>query len=229
MQTRPRRSASFPLLAAPALFALLLSSMAVLTPLPALATSEATVDPWQALSKLRGTLDASSPFVASFTQSWIPAGFTSGEEEQGQMAAHLPECLFWEYSDPYPKSFLLCEETAWAWNPGETTGTRHHVDGRDAPGLDFFLQSPEDLTERYEATARKQEGHLALTLIPKEPTEDVVRVELELDAATHHLRVLAYEDEEGSRTRFELSAYKPKQTIDDTKFQPPEDIVWEDQ
>ena len=97
-----------------------LALMLTLLPAGALAND----NPWDALESLRGGLRAQSPLQADFVQTYTPAGFTDGESEQGRVAISLPQCLRWDYAEPFPKSFTLGGETAWFWNPGEPKGHR---------------------------------------------------------------------------------------------------------
>ena len=72
-------------------------ALALLLP-GAVAAQEA--DPWTVLKNVRKSLVESGPTGAGFVQTYIPAGFTSGEKESGRLALHLPDCLRWDYTDP---------------------------------------------------------------------------------------------------------------------------------
>src|SRR5688572_24784344 len=94
----------------------------------ALPLAAAANDPWEVLEGARRSLVEAGPTGASFNQTYVPAGFTSGERESGQLAFALPDCLRWDYLDPFPKSFLLCGGVAHQWNPEDGTGQRFEVD-----------------------------------------------------------------------------------------------------
>ncbi len=117
-----------------------------------LAAASTTPDAWDAIAAVRGDLAASGHLQADFKQTYTPAGFTQGESERGKLALALPDCLRWDYTDPFPKSFLLCGKDTYAWNPGETTGRHGRLESQDATGLDLLLLPLEQLRLRYEAT-----------------------------------------------------------------------------
>jgi len=185
-------------------------------------------DPWAVLSGVRRSLVEAGPTEASFTQTYIPAGFSSGEKETGRMSLALPDCLRWDYQDPYPKSFLLCGGLAHAWNPDDKTGRRYRVDRRNEPGLDLLLLSVDDLKTRYQSTARGVDGgRIEVTLSPKEKMAELADAVLTVDPAKQRLVAVAYHDREGNLTRFEIRDYRDLSRRG--HFSPPGGIRWEEQ
>src|SRR5690349_20838124 len=125
-------------------------------------------DPWAVLSSVRQSLVEAGPTGARFVQTYIPAGFSSGEKESGQLALQLPDCLRWDYTEPYPKGFLLCGGVVHAWNPEDQSGRRYRVDRKNEPGLDLLLLGVDDLKNRYQAAAKAGEsGKVEVQLTPK--------------------------------------------------------------
>ncbi len=188
--------------------------------------SASDANPWTALESLRGSLRAQSPLQADFTQTYTPAGFTEGETEQGRVALSLPHCLRWDYAEPFAKSFLLCGDTAWFWNPGEPKGHRYPVRNEEAPGFDFFLMETDELQLRYNATSRQTARGLEIELLPIEPTDEVVKAHVVIDPKSYTVKSLGYEDAEGSTTLFALGDYS--QGAEVGRFTAPADIEWED-
>lgn len=211
MRTRP---------ALPSLLVLLL-----LAALPA-AAQDAPPSPWQALDGLREALVGAGPTGYDFVQTYVPAGFSSGESERGTLALALPDCLRWDYTEPYAKSFLLCGGTAWAWNPGEASGRRHRVDREEEPGLDLLLLAVDELRRRYDARREDgDDGALHIHLEPLEPLESLTGATLRLSPEGHRLLSLSYRDREGNATRFQLSDPRPLE-VDGDRFRPPEGVSW---
>lgn len=186
----------------------------------------ATDSPWQALDQLRATFARTGPQTARFTQTFLPAGFEDGETETGTLAISLPDCLRWDYGEPFPKTFLLCQDTVYYWNPGEVRGHRYPVQNEEAPGLDFFLLTTDNLRLRYNATAERIADGLHVHLAPIRPTDDVVSLEVLLDVGGERVLRLAYEDAEGNNTRFELTDYRSG--VQPGIFEPPAGIEWEE-
>ncbi|HTQ79362.1 MAG TPA: outer membrane lipoprotein carrier protein LolA [Thermoanaerobaculia bacterium] len=197
--------------------------------LPALAAAQTApaVDPWAVLQGVRKSLVASGPTGADFSQVYIPAGFTSGETETGRLALALPDCLRWDYQEPYPKSFLLCGGTAHYWNEEDKTGRRYTVDRQKEPGLDLLLLGVDDLKNRYRAAAKTgTDGRIEVSLSPKEKVAELADANLVVDPASQRLVQVSYHDREGNLTRFEIKSYRglPRQG----QFSPPPGIKWEE-
>lgn len=203
---------------------LLLLAFFALPALPAAAQS----DPWELLESVRNSLVEAGPTGAGFVQTYIPAGFSSGEKESGSLALALPDCLRWDYEEPYPKSFLLCGGLVHSWTPEDRTGRRYRVDRKNEPGLDLLLLGVDDLKKRYQATTRTIEGgRIEVALSPKGQVVELADASLTVDPASRRLVAISYHDREGNLTRFEISGYQslPRQG----RFSPPGGIRWEEQ
>lgn len=184
-------------------------------------------DPWSLLDGVRDSLVESGPTEASFTQTYIPAGFSSGEKEAGRLALALPDCLRWDYAEPYPKSFLLCGGVAHSWNPQDKTGRRYRVDRKNEPGLDLLLLGVDDLKGRYQAATRAADGgRIEVALTPKGKVAELADATFTIDPKSQRIVQIAYHDREGNLTRFEIGGYQglPRQG----QFSPPSGISWED-
>lgn len=198
----------------------LLLVLAVALPGPALAE-----DPWQVLEVFRQHLRERSPLRADFTQAFVAEGFTTAEEESGHLAISLPDCMRWDYDEPYPKSFLLCGDVVHYWNPGEDEGHIEEIDADREPGLDLLLVEVDELRRRYEAEVHSggRRG-VVVTLRPREENEYVVEATLELDRLLEKLEVLRYLDPDGNRTEFRITAWKSG--VPNGIFNPPKDVEW---
>ncbi|HEX6198673.1 MAG TPA: outer membrane lipoprotein carrier protein LolA, partial [Thermoanaerobaculia bacterium] len=145
-------------------------------------------------------------------------------------AFRLPDCLRWDYAEPYPKSFLLCGERVYSWNSEDRRGQAADVDRASQPGLDLLLLPVEELSERYDAAAEPEEGgRVAIHLEPR--AEMAGRTELTdavlvVDTRTDRLVEVSYRDQEGNRTTFRISGYET--LAERGVFEPPEGIDWEE-
>jgi outer membrane lipoprotein-sorting protein len=212
--------------AAAALAAMLLALAAPFAQGAEAATDPAAPDPWRTLERVRAALIAAGPTAAEFVQTYVPAGFAAGEEERGRLALALPDCLRWDYAEPYPKSFLLCGNEAFYWNPEDGTGRRYAIEREREPGLDLLLLGVEELRGRYDAAAAVEDGRIAVTLTPRRELVELAGARLVVDAGSLLLVEVAYTDREGGRSRFLLSGHGP--LGEDGRFSPPEGIVWQD-
>jgi outer membrane lipoprotein-sorting protein len=199
-------------------------------PTAAAASSSASsaADPWSWLTRVRRSLVEAGPTTATFTQTYVPAGFTSGEKETGSLSLHLPDCLRWDYKDPYPKGFLLCGEMVHAWNPEDHTGRRYRIDRKNEPGLDLLLLGVDDLKARYSGVTRSAaNGQVEIALTPKGKAGELSDATLAIDPATLRVIAVSYHDREGNLTRFQLGDYHPLSLPG--QFTPPSGIQWEEQ
>ena len=185
-------------------------------------------DPWGLLQGVRSSLADAGPTAATFVQTYIPAGFNSGEKESGSLALNLPDCMRWDYKDPFPKSFLVCGGNVNAWNEQDKTGRRYRVDRKNEPGLDLLLLGVGELKERYKAESAAADGGLFdVSLTPKEKIGSLGDATLTVDPKQKRVVRIAYHDREGNLTRFEIAGYGP--LARQGRFSPPAGIRWEDQ
>lgn len=204
---------------------------------PALGADDAP-DPWTEVSRVRAGLIDASPIEADFVQSFTPSGFSVADEESGRLAMRLvddptaaSECVRWDYEEPFPKGFLLCDRIAWAWNPGETTGRRQVIARADEFGLDLLRLSVDDLRRSYRAAVVDAGGEtIEIRLEPTAPgaAAEIRDATLRIDPASLRLLSIAYHDVEGNLTRFALGDYR---RIDDPEavFSPPPGLDWLDE
>lgn len=182
-------------------------------------------DGWSALRRLRAALE-SGPQVARFEQEYLPAGFTSGDRETGTLTVDLPGCLRWDYDEPFPKSYLLCRDTVWTWNPGEASGRTFVVDPEEERGLDLLRLGVERLAERYTAELlTATDGETAIRLEPLAAATEITAATLTLSPSGDALAVLSYRDVDGNTTRFEFSGHRAA-TAGDASLEPPADLTW---
>ncbi len=209
-----------------ALLALVLLSPPLLAQ-EAAADSKVNASPWTALEQVRLKLAQRGATAATFEQTFIAAGFSGGESETGRLTFALPDCLRWDYADPYPKSFLVCQDTVWYWNESDMTGRRQEIDSRNEPGLDLLLLSVDSLAERYTASSETGDGsRVILTLQPKSEASEIRQAWLTLDPDGGSVVRLEYRDVEGNRTTFVIGDHTPLANGD--HLSPPEGISWEE-
>jgi len=184
-------------------------------------------DPWSVLEELRDNL-AAGTLRAGFVQIYRPAGFTTGDRETGHLHLSLPDCVRWDYDEPYPKAFLLCQSTIYTWNPGDRAGRRFQLADTDEPGIDLLRLHLDDLRRRYEARVeRTQDGSFEVILSPLVASSTIVEARVTMDSERQVLSNLSYRDLEGNVSEFEITAYQP--FADAGQFEPPSDLDWLDQ
>ncbi len=178
-------------------------------------------DPWTLLEGLRSNLATTGPYTAIFDQTYVPAGFDSGDQETGHLSIDMPTCLRWNYHEG--KSFLICDGTVHQWNDCEPGGRIFEIDPASEVGLDLLLVDIDTLRQRYNAESEIAEGGPVITLsVP--PEQGLFRAAIELDKAGGLVRAMEYTDDEGNRTRFEITEYTKLEHMG--LFRPPSEIEW---
>ncbi len=190
-------------------------------------SAAASGSPWDLLAAARERLSR-GPATAEFRQTFVPAGFDSGDSESGRLTIDLPECLRWDYFEPFPKSFLLCGHVAHTWNEGETTGRRIFVSPGEDPGLDLVRLDVAELKRRYSARLLPAAGDrptVELSLRAPEPGSAAeIRQAVLTFAPDGDLESFGYTDSDGNSTRFELGELRRE--VAAAAFEPPAALEW---
>ena len=212
---------------------LILKGAAILALLAILGTSNLLVaqtpvqSAWDLLEDVRESL-AASLWSAVFVQEFRPAGFSSGDRENGLVYLGLPDCIRWDYEGPLQKNFLLCDNQVYLWNVGETTGRRHSMNPDEQPGLDLLSLRTDQLRDRYEAGIETPSADsIEIILTPLLETTELASAGVAIDRASNRPTKIEYLDRQGNLTTFNLSEYRELDTSE--PFQPPPDLQWIDQ
>ena len=191
-----------------------------------MARASEAVDPWAILDQLRSNL-ANESLRGEFVQTFRPAGFTTGDRETGSLFLALPECVRWDYDEPFAKTFLLCRETLHTWNRGEQAGRRFPLTGGDEPGIDLLRLRLEELRLRYDAqVTRTEEDSLTVLLTPLDEANAIAEANLHVDPKRRFLRGFSFRDREGNVSQFEISELTAHSDPD--VFVVPADLEWLD-
>lgn len=182
-------------------------------------------DPWRLLADLRDRL-AAGPRLADFVQTYVPAGFGSGESESGTVAFALPERVRWDYSDPFPRSFLVVGATVYSWSEGDDAGRRLDLEAPEARHLDLLRLDTAQLAGRYAAERIAPPGGdgVEVLLRPLDPASEIVEARIALDRDLA-LASLSYRDAEGNATRFDFSSTRP---LENAGHLLPPDLEWQE-
>ncbi|MEM9593009.1 MAG: outer membrane lipoprotein carrier protein LolA [Acidobacteriota bacterium] len=181
--------------------------------------------PWSLLEDLRSGLETAGPITARFEQTYVPAGFSSGDTESGHLSLWLPDCLRWNYEKPEQKSFLLCKGEVYAWSPQEDGGRHYRIDPSQEPGLDLLLVAVPKLQERYVASSERfDDGTYEIELEVPPDVAEGFSARIRVDPVAERVVALEYTDGEGNKTRFAITGYQD--LAHTALFQPPKDIQW---
>lgn len=187
------------------------------------APGEDQTEAWEALIATRNVL-AHAPRAIPFEQTFVPAGFSTGDRETGVASFDLPDCVRWDYLDPDPRSYLLCGETVLAWNEGEDSGRRLRLRGGESGAFELWLSPIEELKDSYRAKLARD--GTSVRIQPLDEAEFVSAEILVDDESGLPLR-FEYRDLEGSVTSF-LFGQPELLDADDRRFELPP-LEWIDE
>ncbi len=201
---------------------------AALPVLPAAPSPAVAQDAWGVLSEARSAFEQGA-WTADFTQTYVPAGFSSGDSETGTVAIALPGSLRWDYQQPYPRTFLIVGTAAYSWNEGESAGRRGEVAERDRRHLDLLRLDLEALREHYAAALEAgalDDGTAVhrVAMTPQTEGDVIEGATLLFGVASGRLVGLEWSDVEGNATTFRFSGHRPVE--DSSRFVPPAELDW---
>ncbi len=202
---------------APPLATLLAAALIFASAMPAAASES----PWELLQGLREGLRTDGPVSARFVQTYIPAGFEKGDEEQGHLSLWLPSCLRWSYDEG--RSFLVCDGEVHQWNEEEPAGRVFAIDPSEEAGLDLLLLEVGTLQQRYVANS-EESGDASVIDLSMPPGQGSYHARITLDSTGSRVTGFEYVDDEGNRTQFTIADYK---SLGHTAlFRPPVGLEW---
>ena len=183
-------------------------------------------DAWQTLTSMRNAISHASRSIP-FEQTYVPAGFSSGDLETGVAAFDLPQCVRWDYLDPDPRSYLLCEDTVWTWNEGEDSGRRTQLESDDSGPFELWLAEVDDLKRRYDAEVKTINSDNVQIRVRPTREAGFDYAEIVLNGRDHLPLRFEYRDFEGNLTSFDFAEGR---LLDagDARFQPPA-LEWIDE
>lgn len=193
-----------------------------------LASAAHANNPWDLLTDLRKGLESAGPITARFEQTFVPAGFSQGDQESGHLSLWLPRCMRWNYVEPESKNFLLCDDEVYAWNDQEEGGRHYKIQPEQEPGLDLLLVAVDKLKQRYVASSeRRDDGSFEIALATPPEQSPSFSAVIHIDPVAERVIGLQYTDDEGNQTRFTITNY---QKLEHTAlFQAPNDLSWSEE
>ncbi len=202
----------------------------------ALSSATRAGDAWAVLAEARRDFEV-APWTADFVQTYVPAGFATGDRETGRVSISLPDSLRWDYEVPYPKVFLVSGETAFSWNEGESAGRRVPLGPDDRRHLELLQLDLDGLRRSFsavlepealpEAKEGGEDGTLVVALSPLDDESPIRSATLRFHPTSLRLTALSWSDLEGNVTEFVLSGHRI--VADESFFEPPAELYWFDE
>ena len=179
---------------------------------------KATADPAPVFARIAAMYGDGAAHVASFAQTYTPAGFATARRETGTLAIQAPQRLRFDYTGKEKKVFTYDAGEGRLFTPEDRQLTIRKLSPEDRSRLPIvFLTDPAELDRQYAITLEPGDGGGSrLLLTPRAPRPDLSWLRLEI-AADGTLQTLAYEDSSGSRTEFRFEGWrkeKPRPSSD---------------
>jgi outer membrane lipoprotein-sorting protein len=162
----------------------------------------AETDPAQLLAKIKDAY-ASTPSVSlTFVQTYTPAGFAAAQPETGRLVLQAPDQIRFDYDGPDGKVFTFDGVSARQYVAADKQMVLKSLSPSERARLPIvFLESPERLLARYDATVHaKPNGLVELVLKPKTEADPKSLTVLATDAGD--VKRLSVLDAGGNETVF---------------------------
>lgn len=156
--------------------------------------------------------------VASFDQTFTPAGFTKSRRETGVLVVQAPENLRFDYDSP-KKVFAFDGKVARFWSPADRQMTVRALSDEDRAQLPLiFLESADDLRRRNTLDLEEKGGGISILVTPKAPESEVswIRLGVASDGAPVSL---AFQSSAGDRTEFRFKGFRTEPPRDASAFE----------
>lgn len=178
-------------------------------------------------------LSALAQFEARFEQRSYNELGVLAELSSGQLAIARPSRFRWDYETPFEQMILADGKQLWIYDiEMEQITVRSLADSMEA--LPSVLLSGEvdeilktfSLTRKESKQSEQKESVMVLTLVPKQPTELLERVQLTLSSDSYQPKKLEIYDSYGRLTLLHFEKYQPllENDFDRFKMQIPSDV-----
>jgi len=147
--------------------------------------------------------------VASFVQTYTPAGFANARRESGAVWIQAPQRLRFDYAEPEKKTFTYDSGEGRFYSPADKQLTVKKLTPEERARLPIvFLTDPAELSGQYTISLQPGTGGAdKLELRPRASRPELAWLRLTI-AADGSVEGLAYETEGGDRTAFQFDGWR---------------------
>ncbi|HKB72581.1 MAG TPA: outer membrane lipoprotein carrier protein LolA [Thermoanaerobaculia bacterium] len=182
-----------------------------------LAGSAGAADPGAELARAARYFQDGKAHVASFVQTFTPAGFTKSRKESGVLVVQAPENLRFDYESP-KKTFAFDGKVARFYSPADRQMTVRALTEDDRAQLPLiFLESADELRKRNTLDLEQGPGAASILVTPRDPDSEVSWIRLGL-AADGSPASLSFQSSAGDRTEFRFEAFRTEPPRDVSAF-----------
>ncbi len=225
--------------------ALVCASLALIS-LPASAAPSAQASVKDVVAKMQTSYKTLKNFRADFTQELTHQESGTTETRTGVLLFQKPLLVRWESVPPHAELLLVGEQDIWNWLPDEELAYRYNLDmvkdsrsliavitGQSPLDRDFDVEFMNEIPAGEDVAKEKAAGTLDaahLLLYPKEPTPQMVEVQLWIDRSSGFIRRAQVMDFYGNTNRITFAKFQPDEKLSakDFTFTPPKGTEVED-
>ena len=158
-----------------------------------------------------------SAHVASFTQTYTPAGFTTARRESGTVWIQSPQRLRFDYGPPQSTVYTYDAGEGRFFSPEDRQLTVRRLTPDEKARLPIiFLTDASELASGYEISIEPEPNVSRLLLTPRAKRPDLAWLRLAI-GPEGDVQGLSYEDGSGNRTEFLFESWrkeKPRPAAD---------------
>lgn len=182
--------------------------------------------------KVRAAYAKLNSFEADFEQTLTHRESGSVEKRQGKLQFQKPLNIYWRTSKPHAETLIVNQNEIWDYLPDEEIAYRYSPElARESGGIIQALTGQVRLDKDFKVKAAGKSGALQkLTLLPHEPTPQMVEAALWVEPSTGLIRRAAVTDFYGNVNDVTLKAMKTDAKIapGQFSFKPPKGVEVED-
>ena len=160
-------------------------------------------------------------FSAQFSQTSTIKAMDITDTASGKAIFKRPGKMRWEYETPERQTIITDGNTLWVFRPDDNQVMIGKAPSFFKGGKGFsFLSDMTEIRQKFDMSLEKKapEGFFVLTLLPREKTYDVVKIQLTVSKKTFDVVEIETYNSYGDETWFGFSNIQFKQKIDDSLF-----------
>ena len=198
-------------------FSLLIVVLVMAAGLPS--GSALAVDAASVVAEVQKRYKGVETLTADFVQVTFLKSLNASEEARGKVSFKTPGSMRWTYSTPVVNEMVSDGETIWIYD-AELSQVIETQAGRAAAEVALeFLAGTGDLEKGFfSELSGERDGVYILDLVPREATDGVVSVRLEIDKSNFHVVKTIIDDGFGGETTLVLDGVKFNTPLEDDFF-----------
>ncbi|MBI5644438.1 MAG: outer membrane lipoprotein chaperone LolA [Deltaproteobacteria bacterium] len=172
------------------------------------------------VSRLQEKYGNISSIEADFTQEAYSRATKKAQTSEGKVYFKKPGKMRWQYLKPVNDEIVSNGKTIWIYQPDLGQVLERPFEGTASNLATDFLSGVGNLKKNFDITLQSETGAAyRLSLVPKEPQQNIRKVSIEADKSTFIIKKTVVEDNFGNETRVGLKNIKIDAPLKDSLFE----------